>query len=131
MRSRRHCAESAEDLFQRKPVSKSVADRPLWQSGRPPPTTNTSDPTSDESHAESEITAVTSAHELDKSDSIDIHQGQIPFKPSSSLMQIKAEEILQDHLVFLAKRQLRAWRDKAFQIQEDNAQPRLDCATPR
>lgn len=88
---------------------------------RPPPTTNTSDPTSDEYHAESEITAVTSAHEPDISDSIDIPQGQTPFKPSSSLMQIKAEEILQDHLGFLAKRQLRAWRDKTLQLREDNA----------
>ena len=99
---------------------------PSLATRRPAPTTNTSDPTSDDYHAESEITAVTSAHEPeDTTDSIDISQVPPPFKPSSSLLQIKAEEILQDHLHFLAKRQLRTWRDKALQLRENNANHEL------
>ena len=89
--------------------------------GHPAPTTTTSNPTSDEYHAESENTAVTSAHEPDVSDSVNFPLEQMSSKPSSSLMQINAEVILQHHLSFVARRQLRVWRDKALQFREDKA----------
>ena len=89
--------------------------------GRLPPTTTTSNHTSDEYHAESEITAFTSAHELAMLESVDFPHYRVLSKPSSSLMQVKAEVILQHHLSYLARRQLRVWRDRALQLQQDVA----------
>jgi protein SFI1 len=88
---------------------------------RPALTTTTASPNSDEYHAESEITAVTSAHEPELTESINFPPKQTLSKPSTSLMQIKAEVILRHHLSFLAKRQLRIWREQALQRRETNA----------
>ena len=89
--------------------------------GRPAPTTTTSNANSDEYPPESEITAITSAHEADVAESIDFPQGPIPSKPSPGLMQTKADVILRHNSSFLARRQLWTWRDQALQHREDNA----------
>lgn len=47
--------------------------------------------------------------------------GHMLGKGSKSLMQTKASLVLQHHLIDLAKRQLRLWRDKAIWLREDNA----------
>lgn len=48
------------------------------------------------------------------------HPETSSFHASESLMQVKASVILDDHLRFLAKQQLRLWRDKAMRLREDN-----------
>ena len=85
----------------------------------PAPVINTSNTTSNE--AESEITAVTSAHEQETSESANFFDVHPYNKPSGSMMKTKADVILQHHLTLLAKRQLRVWRGKALQLQEDQA----------
>jgi protein SFI1 len=89
--------------------------------GRLAPTTTTSNANSDEYHAESEITAVTSTHEAEVTEPIDVPHRQRSNKPSARLMQTKAEVILQLHLSYLAKQQLRTWRNKALQRRQDHA----------
>ena len=87
--------------------------------GRHLSTTIPSKANSEEYPSESDITAVTSAHEPDTTNSIDFSQRHISNKPPVNVMQNNAEVILQHHLSFLAKRQLRTWRDRALQRQED------------
>jgi len=76
---------------------------------------------SDEFQAPSDITAVTSAQEPQNPDPVRLSQAYPISHQPGSLMQIKASLILQHHLGFLAKQQLRLWRDRALQLQEDNA----------
>lgn len=80
---------------------------------------------SDDFQAPSEITAVTSVQEQLTSGSPQPYQEYSFNNTSGSLMQVKASLILQHHLSFLAKRQLRLWRNKALQIREDNVNSNL------
>ncbi|KAF4628729.1 hypothetical protein G7Y89_g9420 [Cudoniella acicularis] len=74
--------------------------------------TSADNPTSDDYQATTEFTAVTSENEEVRPQGLRIVQD------SASLMQIKAGLILQDHLSFLAKSQIRQWRDKAIRLRE-------------
>ncbi len=85
------------------------------------PAINLSIPGSDNFHAPSEITAVTSGFADDTASDLEIPaQRYLSNQDADALMQIKASLILQHHLSFLARRQLRNWRNKALQLREDN-----------
>ena len=88
---------------------------------QPRPLTNSSHPASDDYQAASEITAVTSRlEEGGTADSTRSFQETPLNNGPGGLMQIKASLILQHHLSFVAKRQLRHWRERAIQYREDN-----------
>lgn len=92
---------------------------------RPPPSTVIpSVPTSYDHQEPSEYTEATSYFGDDEPGEgrrlINGPEQRLEAAAPDSLIQIKASIILQDHLRFLAKQQLRLWRDKAVQLREDN-----------
>jgi protein SFI1 len=90
--------------------------------GRPVSTVMPSVPTSDEHQERSQLTEDTSYFGDDNSVQRlgDDQSERQAIEAPESLMQIKASVILEDHLKFLAKRQLRSWRAQAIQLREDN-----------
>jgi protein SFI1 len=76
---------------------------------------------SEDFQSRSEVTAVTSVQEQQTWAAQGLFQ-RYPFNTtSSSLMQVKASLILQHHISFLAKQQLRNWRDRAVKLRTTNA----------
>lgn len=80
---------------------------------------------SDDLQTPSEVTAVTSVQEQQTQDNLKFVQRDSFTNIPGGLMQVKASLILQHHLGFLAKRQLRLWRDKALQLRDSNVKKDL------